>query len=297
MLWPFVTDLLRHDDRSFARRVLSKCFTERGGFREDQDDHRLRGIPNGWIRYVSAGRTAYRAIFIREGSTVRLYRAGGHDVEDRLVEPADRDGIICAGSVEDESPPATSRDAKRLEDEFIFANRPKRVIQLFRQRRLVPHREVTLVAPFVSSDLLWSTSVLGKMLADWREDGAQVGLITRPPTAETLGVYEQLQARGVDVSFCQRLHSKLYVFRVDSARSWSRYSDTANRPEDMFVIGSSNLTHEGLGLDGSTANEELCYVLPLSVSEKLETYLVRLITDSLDVTQAKLDLRRGRLWQ
>ena len=66
----FLTDLSTHMDRHFARRVLQKTILRNGTFREDGDDHRYRGLPDVWIRYVSGGRSAYRVIFIRDGTHV-----------------------------------------------------------------------------------------------------------------------------------------------------------------------------------------------------------------------------------
>src|SRR5687768_10185319 len=82
-------DLRSADDPRFVRRVLTQILDEAGEFRKGQNDHRYHGIENAWIRYVSRGKTQYRLIYILNGDSVYLYRAGLHSIEENLAAPRD----------------------------------------------------------------------------------------------------------------------------------------------------------------------------------------------------------------
>src|SRR4051812_43593318 len=84
----FLNDLREAEDARFVRQVLNHTIAPDGTFRPDKDDHRYEGIEDAWIRYVSRGRTAYRVIFIRKGTSVFLYRAGLHSIEEKVAQPS-----------------------------------------------------------------------------------------------------------------------------------------------------------------------------------------------------------------
>src|SRR5688572_6803028 len=85
----FINDLRDSKDGKFVKQVLDHTIDEKGAFVRGNNDHRLRGIQNAWIRYASRGSTAYRVIFIQKGETVYLHRAGLHTVENETTAPQD----------------------------------------------------------------------------------------------------------------------------------------------------------------------------------------------------------------
>ena len=226
----FVVDLQARRDGHFARRVLEKTISSDGTFKESANDHRYRGIEGAWIRYVSRGNTAYRVIFIRSGANIYLYRAGDHTVEDRLTEPKPElfDSAVPIGEPEASARralrevSAVSRQETRWNGRFL-QNRPTpQVAHAILSRRNLPHRDIWLVAPFVSPGILQPTGTLGKLLLDQVEDGASVALITRPPVDQEIGWLEQLDEREIGIYFYPRLHSKLYCFVLDDNRKFER---------------------------------------------------------------------------
>lgn len=288
----FIADLQDHADANFARRVLNKVVARDGRFRVDIDDHRYDGIPDAWIRYVSRGNSAYRVIYVRKGEDVFLYRCGEHSIEERLSAPADSvfdaammvDGMVGA--------PAPDKWIPRQD-------RPKRVLcsvrtptlyQMIMDRRLVPHREVVLVSPFLSLSLLKRYSTFGKLLNAQLEDGAKVTLLTRPPSEEYFDEFADIEARGIDLLFHPRLHAKFYMFTTAPDRQ-SKY---AKPVDDLLALGSANLTENGLAGGRELGNEELSYLLPSEDREEIENFLALLVNDSFDLRQTKNQWARRR---
>lgn len=267
----FLLDLRGHADKAFARRVLNKVLDGAGDFRKDQDDHRYKGIQDAWIRYVSRGRTAYRVIYIRRGPDVFLYRAGEHSVEDEASANVDFDNarpiqtgreVARTERTAGKRPSLPSGLAVSGENRFLTNSKPKLIRQAFFERRLLPHKEIFLISPFISLELFGLSSDFGKMISDLIEDGAEVQLFTRPPDTsnrELMDRYGDIQEQGAQVFFHETLHAKLYTFEVDRSRLRRGQSFAS----DAAIIGSANLTGAGTGLLGQHFNEELCFELPL----------------------------------
>jgi hypothetical protein len=285
----FIADLQSENDANFARRVLTKLFNGEGAFRHDTNDHRYKGIADAWIRYVSQGKSAFRVIYVKTGDEVLLYRCGPHSIEDHLVAPAAADVVINV-------------DAREIV-EVLVAPAPKqplanggRIISNLRTpalwhlvlgRRLIPHKEIILVSPFLSHSLLWRTARLGRLLDDWVEDGTKVSLITRPPSNDDHKLFEDLEARGIPTLFHERLHSKLYMFQVDQTRV--KYD---RKQEDLLVLGSANLTESGFGATRERGNDELSYELPSSNIGDLETYVAYLATNAADLVHLRMQVAK-----
>src|SRR3569833_2402183 len=132
----FVRDLIEHNDANFASRVLSKIIGPDGGFEADADDHRFRGIEDGWIRYVSRQNTAYRAIFLRRGEDVYWYRAGSHSIENRLQAPQDLFGAVAIG----ETPAGLDALMSHRNPRYLKTSEPRLLREVIASRVLVPQR-------------------------------------------------------------------------------------------------------------------------------------------------------------
>jgi len=287
----FLIDLVGTGDGQLSNRVLKKVFTENGEFRPDRDDHRYHGIDNAWIRVVSRGNTAFRVIYIRDGNEVTLYRAGPHSVEDGLAAPSNPADFpvvsqefieqamrpiggaaaaqeVCASRVTIEEREA-SRFMKNHERRFLHE-------QLI-GRRLIPHREVILVSPYLSFDLLKSTKPFGQMLDEWIADDCSITIITAPPQPKELPEFSQLESRGFSVLHVQRLHAKAYVFRV--ARE--KLNDYQKNKADLLLIGSANMTNSGFNPAGLLMKDpqlELSYAIAEDDHDELEDFITYLAT-------------------
>jgi hypothetical protein len=281
----FIADLQAENDANFARRVFSKLFDGNGAFRTDTNDHRYKGIPDAWIRYVSQGKSAFRVIYIKTGDDVFIYRAGPHSVEDHLVAPGEGD----AAAKLDHRIIEVEKGPERSMGRIISNLRTPALWQMVLSRRLIPHKEVILVSPFLSHSMLWRTSRLGRLLDDWVADGAKVSLITRPPPIDDHSVFEDLETRGIAALFHERLHSKLYMFQVDTARvTYGR------KQEDLLVLGSANLTESGFGATRETGNDELSYELPHSELSDLESYVAFLAVNAVDLIHLRVDASKRK---
>jgi len=283
----FIADLQGETDSNFARRVFLKLFDGDGSFRRDVNDHRFHGIEDAWIRYVSQGRSAYRVIYIRKGDAVFLYRAGPHSVEDNLAPPGDLSaGVASGGSWTPPAPPQPNESSGRL----ISSLRTPALWQIVHSRRLIPHKEIILVSPFLTQSLLLRTAKLGKLLDDWIEDGTKITLLTRPPASSEHDIFASLEDRGLQLLFNERLHSKLYIFEVDRARLRPREDH-----KDLVVLGSANLTQSGFYSTRETGNEELCYDLPWAERDNLESYVAYLAHASDDLMGLKINASRRKI--
>lgn len=287
----FIADLQTENDANFARRVLIKLFDRDGAFRPDTNDHRYKGIPDAWIRYVSQGRSAFRVIYVRTGDEVLLYRCGPHSVEDHLSAPSAADIVIKVDPREivEVMPKPASKEAAAQNGRLISNLRTPALYHLVLSRRLIPHKEVILVSPFISQSLLWRTARLGRLLDDWVADGTKVTLITRPPPSDDHRLYEDLETRGIPTLFHEKLHSKLYMFQVDQKRV--KYD---RKQEDLLVLGSANLTESGFGATRESGNDELSYELPRSDLGDLETYVAYLATSAADLVHLRVQAARRR---
>lgn len=306
MMPEFVADLQSHGGSHFAKRVLSKVMEKDGSLRHDQNDHRYNGIDDAWIRYVSGGATAYRAIYIRKGEDVFLYRAGEHSVEDHLAAPkADlEDGAVQVGEVPEgfaaAAAPALNQAAAGgavVNDqvgEFI-RNVPKTEIKTaILSRRLLPHKDIWLVSPYVDTTLLSPTGVVGKLLLNQVEDGASVVLVTLPPPNQDIDWMETLASKGVTVFVYPRLHTKLYCFIINEEERykgrWARQVDFGS----MALVGSANLTCPGMAMGDGRINEELCYSVPPQGLEYLETYMLELMHRGFELSDVRSLKARGQ---
>lgn len=296
LLPSFISDLQIQNDANFARRVFMKLFDGDGDFREDGNDHRYHGIPNAWIRYISKGSSAFRVIYIRDGQDVHIYRAGPHSVEDNLASPKTLRSNVKANSTAGVSIPPVVQDATLAavaaveKGRVICSLKTPTLQQAILARSLQPHRDVTLVSPYLSLDLLVRTARLGRMLDRQIEDGARVTLITRPPQPEGIAPFSDLAARGVSLFFHPRLHAKLYAFKAAPERLGPFAAPLA----DMIVLGSANLTTSGFAGVRETGNEELSYSLPLSDSDDIESFLAMLALESLDLIGLRQQFVRAR---
>lgn len=300
----FVVDLQTHGDANFAKRVLQRTILRNGGFREDADDHRYHGIADAWIRYVSRGKSSYRVIFIRSGANIYLYRAGEHAVEERLAAPREEtfDAAIAVADAEATETfpdiPALVKETttKPAPNRFLRNNPDQDINRAIFSRRNLPHRDIWLVAPFITPQLLLPTTRFGKMLFDQAEDGASVLLITAPPKERDTEWLERLEERDISIYFYPRLHSKLYCFVLDENRKYERGLPDPEKLSSLVLVGSANMTAAGLALSDGKWNEELCYSVPDSEIEHVETYVTNLITRGYGLGEVRAFRARGQ-WQ
>lgn len=306
LLPDFIADLQKTTAPHFARRVLRKTLHQNGRFRQDKDDHRYQGITDAWIRYVSAGKSAYRVIYIRDGDRIYLYRAGKHSVEEHLSAPKSA-SFGDAVSVADAGPEIASAMAAIASLEAgqaaqppvkrIRRNVPTREIRReILSRRNLPHKDIWLVSPFVSRSLLAPTALLGKLLLDQIEDGARVVLVTRPPADQNIDWMEALQELSVNVVVYPRLHSKLYCFVFDDDRRYERGLRSGDSYSSLILLGSANLTGSGLGLKDTRNNEELCYAVPEDEIGYIESYVIDLMDRGYELQDVRRYKARGQ-WQ
>lgn len=306
LLPDFIADLQDQADAHFARRVLQKTLHPNGNFRPDADDHRYEGINDAWIRYVSRGRTAYRVIYLRSGANIYLFRAGTHNVEDRLAGPVPADmeaavSVMQAGPELAAAVPAMPARAPR--------QAPKRPINRFRRhvptpqinreifsRRNLPHKDIWLVAPFIDDHLFAPTAAFGKLLLDQVEDGASVVIITAPPKDRKIEWMEKLAERQVSIFVYPRLHTKLYCFVFDENRRYEPGLRGGDQYSSLILLGSANLTSVGMALETQRVNEELCYVVPEDEIGYVESYVLELMTRGYALTDVRSLLARGQ-WQ
>lgn len=291
----FIADLQNHGDANFAKRVLQKVIdgTE---LRPDGKDHRYQGIQGAWIRYVSRGNSAYRVIYVRQGSDVFLYRAGEHAIEDHLTAPDDLTGLpvqsysgTSAATTQQyawqQAQAPTALQPNRSPFLKNFSTRYLKAALL--SRRLVPHKCVTLISPYLSVELFEMSNIFGKMLFDLMGSGTEVTLITKPPNPKDIGVFERLEQRNMKLHFHETLHAKIFIFELDEGHS--RAHD-----EPIAILGSANLTNSGLAF-AVRSNEELCYELRGAEIDAVKEFAAYLKLSAVDLQHIRLTNARRRV--
>lgn len=285
----FITDLKNHDDAAFARRALRKTIKDNGEFYKDKDDHRYNGIDDAWIRYISAGGTAYRMIYIQKGDRVYFYRAGNHDIEEHLAPPNLENAIEIAEAPLEEGLDAEVEAVNRFLANHTFSNSdPRLIFHEIMARRLIPHSDIYLIMPNVDTALISSKGSVGKIITNQAEDGARVYLVTTPPERKSLHVFEDLERKGVESFFCDDLNSRLYLFLVPEEEF--HRSQGANK--SIGIVGSAVISQEGFPTRINSGNEELCYEIPAEAHAGAEEYAVNMVTKASDLRKIRNEYRR-----
>lgn len=180
-----------------------------------------------------------------------------------------------------ENPPKGRRLFHNHADRFLYGN--------LLGRRFLPHRDVYLMSPYLSMDLLRPTHAFGQMLDELIEGGATVWLISKPPSISDISLFEQLSARQINVFFCQEVHAKVYAFILNR----DELSPEQDASEDLIVVGSANMTWQGLnpgGLQSERIQYELSYDVPTGDWSDVERFLLHVadLSTDLDVVRSNL---------
>jgi hypothetical protein len=283
LLTEFLNDLKGPADSGLLRQVLKHTIDDHGDFISDGDDHQYQGIEKAWIRRISKG---FRVIYLKYGDSIYLYRAGTHSVEDRLIPPQD-----LSGTAIDTFVPKLSSDINKVNidlgcllktTEPVFLN--KEILSSYH----VGHHEIILVSPFLDLEIFHRHHHFGSFLDRAVEDGTEITLVTKPPNTEYLNVYKDLEQRTIFVYFLEGLHTKLYIFNVDTTKT-PQYNKSA---KSKIIVGSANLTKSGFGLDDDHSNYELCYSLPVEKYAEAYDYAKKLIYKAMDFRTFELKTRR-----
>lgn len=249
----FIRDLAEHPEPHFAGKVMAKVCNNQGEFEIARDDHEYRGIAGGYIRYISQRPNYYRAIYIRRGDDIFWYRAGRHEVEDRLAPPPELQGVPLGAT-----PPGVDLVEDHRHPRYTKSLRPRFLREVIAARSIVPHRQLILVSPRLTTSAIGPLGPVGRLTDRAVELGAKVTVITRPPRDADINAYRWLAARGTELLFHSRLNARLYYFEVDEAKLDPELSNV----KSIAVVGSAELTEAGLNqqpAQGETADEELCY--------------------------------------
>jgi len=283
----FLNDLKEVGDPKFVRHVLNHTIAEDGTLKPDKDDHRYDGIADGWIRYVTGGKTAYRVIYLRKGDDVYLYRAGRHSVEDRLAQPTELELALNVTALRPDPAPVGGPSPGAV---LLKTTEGKRLSKYLLSMYHFKHKEIYIVAPFIDLALLDKRHHFGRFLDRAVEDDTLVAVVTTPQDSSGLPAFQDLERRGINVFFLNGLHAKLYIFEIDSANGsrWQQGTPCA------IVVGSSNFTFPGTGLDDRPANEELCCSLPQPMLEDVKNYAVRLTNRADDYVKYAHKLARSK---
>jgi len=281
----FINDLRESGDNRFIRQVLNHVLEKDGSFKSDADDHRYEGIEGAWIRYVSRGKTAFRVIYLKKDNLIYLYRAGTHSVETKVEDPKYLDTSIPLEKAEFRQTAYIPRDIgyflKTLEPRFLN----KEVLSMYH----VGHKEILLIAPFVSLEIMDKFHHFGRFLDKAIEEGTEVSFITKPPDNPELERYRELDERCIFVYFLRNLHTKLYIFDINPGT----VPDYCRGMTSVAIMGSSNLTKPGLSLDDDMSSEELCYRLPLEKYSEAYSYAKQLIKKADDLKSYVMRKKRS----
>ena len=280
----FVEDLLGHGDASFPKRVLKHIFDEFSGVSNSMNDHRYHGVPDAWIRYLSRGNTAYRIIYINDGGERIFFRCGNHDVEDEVQPPGDLASVVEIEVVDDEIEEMTGPLT------FLSNHRRPLLYGALLRRRLIPNKSVYLISPYIDPTMLYRGSRVGKVLDAICADGADVKVIS---SAERVWEFERLwkdlEARGIEMVFLERLHAKIYLFVTDHDH-YHHLSTTAS----LGVVGSSNLTKKGISDEMTKGNLETNYSVAESNIAGLEEIAQEYYFQALEFRRAAKVRQRNK---
>jgi len=283
----FINDLKNSGDARFIRQVLNHTIDNDGNFTSNAYDHRYNNIDNAWIRRVSGGKTAFRVIFIQNEKGIYLYRAGTHQIEDKLSPPTSLDGSNPIQQTKTKSKVRVTIQnlgvlLQTLEPMFLN----KEIVAMYH----IAHKEIILISPYLSFDILDRFHHFGRFLDRAIEEQTEISLITRPPEEEgALDFFRQLDERSIFVYFSEKLHAKMYFFDINQRKT----PEYLREMPSSVIIGSANLTKSGICFSDEKLNDELCYKLPLEKHGEAYAYAKKLIKRSVDYRTYILKLKRG----
>ena len=249
----FLEDVAESKDAKLVHRAFLSVVSELRGAPKNSKDHRYKGIGGAWIRHLSGGKTAFRLIYIRDGANTIFYRCGQHSIEDNLNEPDLSPELITELELDE-----TDFEEMTLPKTFLSNHTQKLTLTALVGRRLIPNKEVWIVSPFLSEEILRRGSTLGRVLDSIATDGTSVTVITALDQVSSYGrITTDLSTRNIDVVFVPDLHSKIYLFLTDETNTHK----TAQTPS-LGIIGSSNLTNSGVAAERGRGNMETNYTVP-----------------------------------
>lgn len=274
----FIRDLAEHSEPNFAAKVMAKVCNSQGEFEIARDDHEYKGIPGGYIRYISQRPNYYRAIYIRRGDDIFWYRAGRHEVEDRLAAPAEPLQGVPVGA----TPDGTDLMEGHRHPRYTKSLRPRFLREVIAARSLIPHRQLILVSPRLTASTIGPLGPVGRLTDRAMELGGKVTVITRPPRDTEIGAYRWFASRGIDLLFHDKLNARLYYFEVDTDQLDSEMS----KVRSIAVVGSAELTERGLNQqlpEGEAPDEELCYEIAEEDIEGAMEFCLELTDGTIDL--------------
>lgn len=284
----FVEDLKGLKDRTHFRQIWLAVLDELFDTPNSRNDHRYKGLPNAWIRYVSRGNSALRIVFLRYSTGVVFYRGGLHSIEESISAPS-----MAPEELVDLH--STDEDLVDQEEIMVAANtiltnhEGKRIFSAFMGRSHFPTSEIFLISPFISHEILSPHRHIGKKLRYFKGQGCEIYVITRAEDYEThLDLHERLERSGIELRFLPNLHSKIYFFRTDRS-----YQDVElrNAPH-LAIVGSSNLTFSGISDQPNLGNQEINYVVDTSAVENLYNRVLHMYDNSWELRDVKKLMKR-----
>lgn len=283
----FIRDLQDVRFPNIARQALGHVFTEEGKFKTDRNDHQYDGIADGWIRWVQMGGVGLRVIYIRKSDTIYLYRVVGKQEEDGLKAPKVLDPKAIVEGLPDEILQQIGESSAVISERLLKNSSPTYLREAIRSMFHVPHSEIILISPAVSFPLFGFNGEIGRFLDRAIEEGARATLVTLPPPEADLAFFDGLAARNIEVYFVQNLRSRLFLFDVDPHRK----PPAALKVVPTAILGSAELTHQGLDMGGVGRHEELCYRFPESHFKAFHAYADALRKSGVDLQGHKIRLR------
>ncbi len=293
----FLQDLKKIKDIKIYHALFSKLFQEDGNFVKHRDDHRFKNIDDGWIRRLTAGKTAYRLIYIFKGDNIFLFRIGNHDVEDNLVFDANLESSIPVS--DDFLTTTTKSNFEKIQNYsyidasyLLYTKYEKKYSNEFLSIYQGSYKRIVLVSPFISDAMLTQQHQFGRFLEKQISfEDTEVEIITAMvKDSKRLSFFKFLESKDIKFYFHNNLHAKLFYFELDIEKT----GNFKKIPDSTFIMGSANLTNEGLDLDrkGHGSNNEIGFKLPNYLQKDLEGYIYRLKADSYDINRVQKFLRK-----
>lgn len=274
----FITDLETCKDKNLFVRVVLCVLDELKGSPNNTNDHRFEGIPGAWIRYVTRGRTGYRIIYLRDGSSVIFYRCGEHSVEDKTTPPDPSEELGPAIDLDE-----TDVEEMTLPNTFLANHSQKMTLTALVGRRLIPNKAAWLVAPYLSQKLLSRTAPLGMTLDTIVRERRRVAVITQAEQVDEYeDLYKDLAARDIELLFVPGLHSKIYLFLTDES-----YPHRSSSVPSLGIVGSANLTTWGIAANRGLGNQETNYTVPIESIPELTDIVENFYIHGIEFYRAK----------
>jgi len=273
----FLSDIKKNQDPKLSKKILEEIVNNLDHSSNNKNDHKYKGLEDGWIRYLSKGSNAFRLIFFKKREKIIYYRVGNHDIEKRVSFPKEFDNNIVKINKNSDNEPFND-DNEMTRPNTILNNHSERAIfSSVCGRANIDHKAIYIISAYFEPSMLDRGTHMGGVFDKMAQATNDINILVRADEFKKFENYwKQFEQRGFNLFFLKDLHSKIYLF-INRNNNFNK----KNNIQNLGIIGSSNFTYPGINRERK-GNYETNYSIDIKKIQELENEVIGLISKSDD---------------